>query len=173
MEIVKIPLERISSLIGTNHEAKDEVEKVCNVKLEISQEGEVEISGEVADIYFAKDVVKAIGRGFGVRDALRIIKNDCQFYLISLKDYSRNEKGITRLKSRVIGEEGKVKLEIESATESRLSIYGNTVGIIAKIDTMEYAKQAVDMILTGSTHIAVFEYLSKIRRKIIGERLLG
>lgn len=173
MEIIKIPVERISSLIGSNHEAKNEIEKVCNVKLEISQEGEIEISGEVADIYFAKDVIKAIGRGFLVKDALKIITNDCQFYLISLKDYSKNEKGVSRLKARVIGEEGKVKLEIETATESRLSIYGNTIGIISKMDTLEYAKQAVDMILCGSTHIAVFAYLSKIRRKIIGERLLG
>ena len=173
MEIIKIPEKRVSSLIGDNGKTKKRIEKVCNVKLSIHEEGEVEINGETADEFFAIDVIKAIGRGFEPNDALLVIKDDYQFFLMDLKGYLSNEKAIKRIKGRVIGEKGKIKIEIEEATESKISIYGNTIGIIAKLDTIEYAKEAVLMIVNGSTHNRVFGYLGRIRKQILADRLKG
>ena len=136
-------------------------------------EGEVEIIGDAADVYFAKDVIKAIGRGFEEREALKIFSEGYQFFLINLKEYFPNEKAIARVKGRVIGEKGKMKTEIESATESYISVYGNTIGVISKIDSIEYAKEAIEMLLRGVQHSSVYNYLAKIRRQLLGERLTG
>ena len=173
MEFVKIPHERIAILIGERGKAKKEIEKACEVTLHVNEDGEIEIDGDTAHTYFARDVVKAIGRGFSVQEALKIITNNFAFYLIDLDDYTKSDKDITRIKGRIIGEKGKMKKEIESATESFLSIYGDTIGIISKIDTMEYAKEAIFMLIDGAQHSRVFNYLAKIRRQIMGERLTG
>lgn len=171
MEIVRIPTERISSLTGKNDETKKLLEKRCKVRLNVASDGEVEIEGETAEIFFAKDVVKAIGRGFLPHEALKILEEDYQFYLIDLDDHVKSEKAIVRVKGRIIGEEGKMKTEIEAATESYLSIYGDTVGIISKLDTIEYAKEAIAMLIEGAQHASVFSYLAKAKQQIMGSRL--
>jgi len=173
MEVLRIPERRVPALIGVEGKTKKKVEKLCNVKLNISGEGEVEIEGESADVFFATDVIKAIGRGFEPKDALMLVKEDYQFFLIDLKEHTGNDRAVKRIKGRIIGEKGKVKKEIEQATESKISVYGNTVGIISKIDTIEYAKEAVSMLIQGARHSRVYGYLGGVRRKIMGERLRG
>lgn len=171
MELVKIPSERVKFLLGDHGETKKAIEEKCKVSLNLNEEGEVEVIGETADVFFAKDVVKAIGRGFGPQDALKLSSDNFVLFIVNLKEHLPNEKTITRIKGRVIGEKGRMKKEIEAATESILSVYGNTIGIIAKIDTMEYAKDAILKIIDGAEHSSVYVYLSKARRQILGERL--
>lgn len=173
MEFVKIPHDRIGVLLGEKGKTKKEIEKECQVTIKIDEDGEVEIEGDTAHSYFAKDVIKAIGRGFSIQEALKIINDNYAFFLIDLDEFTKSEKSITRIKGRVIGEKGRIKKDIESATESFLSIYGDTIGIISKIDTMEYAKEAIYMIIDGSQHSSVINYLAKIRKQILGERLTG
>ncbi len=172
MEIVRIPVERMKALLGEQGKTKALIEKTCNVKLAIEEEGEVHITGESADIFFAKDVVKAIGRGFEPRDALKIANDNYQFELIDLKDLLKNDKAIGRIKGRIIGEKGKMKSEIEAATESVISVYGYTVGIISRIDTMEYAKEAVTRLREGGEHAGVYNYLAKVKKDILVSRLV-
>ena len=170
-EIVKIPAERIKVLIGEDGQTRKRIEERCRVVLMIDPDGDVEIDGDETDIFFAKDIVKAIGRGFDPKDALKLAEHDYNLYLIPLKEIIESDKAITRLKGRVIGERGKMRSEIEIATESTLSIHGNTIGIIARIDTMEYAKEAVSMLLDGAPHSVVINYLAKARREIMASRL--
>ncbi len=168
-EIVRIPEERVKILIGKEGKTKKSIETKCNVELKII-DGEVEIIGDAADIFFASEIVKAVGRGFEPRKAMLILKEDFMFHLIALREIIPSDKAIIRLKARVIGEDGVIKTRIEEATDSFLSIYGNTIGIIAKADTIEYAKEAVSMILNGARHSSVLSYLSKSRRKILEAR---
>lgn len=170
-EIVKIPQERIKVLIGEHGNNKKLVETKCKVKLEIDSEGDVEIEGDTTEEFFAKDVVKAIGRGFGMKESLMLIEQDYNLYIVSLKDFVNSDKAITRLKGRVIGENGKMKNDIELSTESYLSIYGSTIGIIARLDTLEYAKEAVSMLLDGAPHAVVVNYLAKAKREILDSHL--
>jgi len=170
MEIIHIPIERVAVLIGKNGVVKKAIEKECDVELKIAKDGEVEIIGDSIKSFFAKDVVKAIGRGFLPEEALKLLKENYQFYLIDLGDHV-NKKGIIRIKGRVIGKEGKMKKEIETATESYVSVYGDTVGIISNIDTIEQAKEAVFMIINGAQHYSVYNYLAKAKREIMAERL--
>ena len=171
MEIIKIPADRVSNLVGNNGETKRTIETKCNIKLNIASDGEVEIDGETADIFFAKDVVKAIGRGFPAHEALKILAEDFHFFLIDLDEHVKSDKAIIRIKGRIIGENGTMKTEIEAATDSYLSVYGDTVGIISKIDSMEYAKEAVFMLIEGAQHASVFAYLAKAKQQILGARL--
>ncbi len=171
MELIKIPVERVKILLGEDNSTKKDIEKKCDVKLIVNKDGEVEITGNTTEVYFAKDVVKAVGRGFQPKDALRLITENTCFFLIDLKDYLSNNKAIKRIKGRIIGENGKIKKEIESATESIISVFGDTVGIIANIDTIEYAKDAIFKIIDGAEHSSVYNYLGKVRRQIVGERL--
>lgn len=170
-EMIKIPAERIKVLIGEGGSTRSRIEKKCNVELVVEHEGDVEIRGGPTEVFFAKDVVKAIGRGFEPSDALRLAGQDYNLYVIALKDIAGSDKAITRLKSRVIGTKGKIKHEIESATESVVSVYGNTIGIISRVDTIEYAKEAISMLLDGAPHITVLNYLAKARREILDSRL--
>lgn len=174
MEIVKIPISRVRMLLGEKDKTKNEIEKKAKVTLNVSKDGEIEILGEdMAEVYFVKNVVKAIGRGFSSKDALRLLKDGFELLVIDLKDYANSPNAMSRIKGRVIGEEGKVKLEIEDATGSWLSIYGNTVSIISKYDSMEYAKEAIMKILEGAPHTGVFIYLAKARKNLMSERLIN
>lgn len=166
-EVIKIPAERLKII----KDAKELLEKKCNVKIEVGEEHEVILDGEPQEVYFSKNVIIAIGRGFEPNDALLLIEKDFDLYVFHLKDYLKNENSITRVKGRVIGEKGKTKKEIESATESKISIYGNTIAIIAKPDTMEYAKTAVEKLIHGAMHSSVYRYLADARKKIFEERL--
>jgi len=172
-EILKIPHERVKTLIGESGKVKEWIERRCNVTLDIDPEGDVEISGESTDIFFAKDIVKAIGRGFEPKDAMRLAGSDYNLHIIALRDITHSENEMTRLKGRVIGSNGKIRLEIESATDSVLCVFGNTIGIISKLDTMPYAREAIAMIIDGAPHESVIHYLAKAKREIYDSRLRG
>lgn len=172
-EVLKIPAERVKALRGENETTKKLIEKKCSVELVIENDGEVEVVGDPSDVFFAKDVVKAIGRGFAPMHAFKLLEHDFGLYIIPLKDVAGSDKALVRLKGRVIGEKGKIKSRIEEATDSYLSIYGNTVGIISRVDSMEYAKEAVAMLLEGARHATVLVYLAKAQRELMESRLKG
>lgn len=172
-EFLKIPSERVKVLQGPGGATRKRIEKRCKVELIVEPEGEVEIEGDAADIFFARDIVKAIGRGFTPETALKLLGHDYGLYVIPLKELISSENAIARIKGRIIGEKGRIKGQIEDATDSYLSIYGNTVAIISRIDTMEYAKEAVGMLIDGARHSTVLAYLSKSKREIMESRLKG
>jgi len=89
------------------------------------------------------------------------------FYLISLRELDLTDKTITRIKGRIIGEDGRIKLAIEESTDSFVSVYGSTIGIISNVETVHYAKEAISMIINGSQHSSVLAYLSKAKREIL------
>ncbi|MEW6722812.1 MAG: KH domain-containing protein [Candidatus Micrarchaeota archaeon] len=172
-EFVRIPAERVKVLRGRDGAAKRKLEKRCNVELVIDSEGEIEILGDPADIFFARDVVKAVGRGFTPEYALKLLDHDFGLYIIPLKEMISSENALVRIKGRIIGEKGRVKSAIEEATDAYISVYGNTVAIIARIDGMEYAKEAVGMLIDGARHTSVLSYLARAKRELIESRLKG
>ena len=72
---------------------------------------------------------------------------------------------VRRMRARVIGTGGKTRRVIEELSEAELSIYGDTVAIIGDSMALDIAKTAVDMILNGSEHSAVYSYLEHTRRE--------
>ena len=171
MDIIKIPKDRIGVLIGPKGEVKSHIEKVSNVKLNIdSKEGDIELdTHEITDPLMGMKVtaiVRAIGRGFKPDKAYKLFSDDYYFHLIDIRDYTgKSPKHLRRIKARLIGKDGRTRELIEELSETDIVIYGHTVGIIADFNTMETAKTAVDMILSGSEHSTVYKFLEKKHRE--------
>lgn len=172
-EIIRIPAERVKILLGKDGKTKASIEKKCELEIEVDSEGEVRIKGESENLFFYKDIIIAIGRGFNPKKAMKLLKPDYQLLLVRLKDHLSTEKAIKRIKGRIIGQDGKMREEIENATQSDISVFGNTVGIIASFDTLEYAREAVEMLIRGAKHSSVYGFLGKARRRIMEGRLKG
>ncbi len=173
MEIIKIPAERIGALLGINGETKKRLETLTKTNIKINDDGNVEIIGEITDEFFLKDVINSIGRGFNPSDAEKLLNEKYTFQFIDLKEICKSENNLKRIKGRIIGEEGKMKNEIEIATECKILVYGWTVGIIAPLDTIEYAEKAINKIIDGAQLTRVFNDLAKYKREIMGYRLIG
>ena len=172
---IKIPKDRIAVLIGTDGETKQEIEETLSCELTIdSGEGDVQVAGEDAvKLFSAQTVVKAIARGFNPDIALSLRKQDWAFELIDLNSWNEKRNHQERMKGRVIGKGGKARKTIEELSDSKLSIYGKTIGIIAPIETIGVAKQAVTMLLEGANHSTVFSFLERKKREIKRQQLMG
>lgn len=165
---LKIPKERVAVLIGTKGETKKQIEAATKTKLQIdSKEGDVEISGEDAlNLYSAREIVRAIGRGFNPENAMMLLKGDYGFDIIPINDYAKTKNDADRLKGRVIGEEGKARKIIEDLSECRISVYGKTISIIGQFENLTIARRAIDLLLAGSSHAHVYRLLEKARKEL-------
>jgi len=172
MRYLRIPKERIGVLIGHKGETKSIIEKIAKVKLDIdSDEGEITIDEHDAKDPIlglkTEDVIRAIGRGFSPEHALEIFNEEKEFYVFDIHDYvGKKENHVRRLKSRIIGKNGKTKRLIENLTGSSLSIYGHTVSVIADMEHMDITKRALDMLLSGSKHSAVYQFVEREMKKL-------
>ena len=170
---LKIPLDRVAVLIGKNGETKKKIEKRMRVELEIhSEEGDVYIHGEDSVAVFDTiNIVKAIGRGFNPDLAELLYDESYTLEFISISDFSgRSQKKLLRLRGRVIGQEGKARKMIESITQTYISVYGKTIGIIGKIEDVAVSRQALEMLLEGAPHGNVYKWLEDKNRESIRRR---
>ena len=167
MRLVRIPKDRVGALIGEGGETKELIEKRARVRLNIDSEGEVNIKENPNDPLAAlkvMDLVKAIGRGFAPHRAMRLLDEDEYLELVEIGDFvGKKSDKLSRMRSRLIGTNGKTRRIIEDLTGANLSIYGSTVAIIGNSVQLPVAKKAVEMILRGSEHATVYRYLERSR----------
>ena len=174
MLFVKVPRERIGVLIGPEGKTKELIEQSTGVTLQIdSGEGDVtiipkeEAMAEGMVGLAARDIVKAIARGFSPDRALVLRSEDIYFTVMDIRDYvGKSQKHIKRVRARLIGTKGKTRRIIEELSGAEMSVYGNTVALIGDLDSMDVSKRAVEMILDGSEHRAVYKYLEGQRREL-------
>ena len=172
MEVLRIPQERIGVLVGVKGSTKKDIEKRAGVKLRIGEDGEVEItSSDPYKEYVAKEVVKAIGRGFAPDIALRLLDEEQYLKIIDLKDMLATEKAIQRQKGRIIGEKGKTKRLIEECSGAKVNVYGSTVSLIGSIEEVNLAAEAIMRLLEGKPHSVVYKFLEKGRKRMKEERI--
>lgn len=172
---LKIPKERIAILIGTSGETKKEIEREtgCDINID-SNEGIVEITSEDSfKLLICKNIVKAIARGFNPEIATNLRKIDYDFILVDLSDYVKTKKDLERLKGRLIGKAGKGRSTIENLTDTYISVYGKTVGIIGEIANLNVARRALMMLIEGKQHTTVFKWLEKTRNRLIADKIKG
>ncbi len=171
---LKIPKERIAVLIGTKGEIKKKIEEVTNSKLNIdSEEGDVFIKGDDGlNIYTAREIVKAIARGFNPNIAMLLLKQDYSFELIDLKSI-KSKNSMMRIKGRIIGDEGRARKNIERLTDTKISIYGKTIGIIGRVEHSNICKKAIESLIAGSPHSSVYRWLEKKRKELSKKELQG
>ena len=173
MRSIKVPQDRIGAIIGPKGSTKRMIQKISGIKIDIdTEEGDVLIhdEAELADPLMAlkiMDVIKAIGRGFAPDRAFRLFEDDEYFEVIDLKEFvgGRNNQ-LTRIRGRLIGQNGKTRRIIEDLTGVEMTIYGNTVAIIGSSVSMPVAKHAIELILNGSEHATVYRYLEGERPKL-------
>lgn len=166
---LKISQERVAVLIGKEGEMKKEVEELTKSNLDISPEGDVIITGDDGLLlYTTREIVRAIGRGFNPKTALLLLKTDYALEIIDLKDVvGKSKNTMERLKGRVIGTNGRAREEIERLTDTSISIYGKTIGIIGEVERTGLARHAIAMLLEGSMHKTVYRLLERKRKEIL------
>ncbi|MDK2791023.1 MAG: ribosomal assembly protein [Methanothermococcus sp.] len=171
VEVVKIPKNRIAILIGKGGETKKGIEEKLGVELDIGDDGEVTIFStekqeDALATWKARDIVKAVGRGFNPEKALKLVSDQYLLEIIDITEYATSDSAIKRLKGRVIGSGGKSRKYIEDLTGTDLSIFGKTVAILGEFESVQTAKEAVEMILRGTSHAKMYKYLERQRQKI-------
>ncbi len=163
---LKIPKERVAVLIGKNGETKKELEESTSTEIDIdSKEGDVTLTGaDAIQLYTAREIIKAVARGFNPEIAKNLLKQDYTYEQISIKDFISNPNHLARLKGRVIGTEGKSRKMIEELSEADISVYGKTISIIGRAENVDTARRAIESLLSGSPHANVYKWLEKQRR---------
>jgi ribosomal RNA assembly protein len=162
----------VGVLIGKKGEIKLEIEERTGVAINIdSTTGEVSVETEkIKDPVMALkvvDIIKAIGRGFSPEHAFRLFDENVYLKRFDIRDYTgKNPKHVRRLRARLIGSKGKTRQIIEELSNTEISIFGNTIYIIGPIESLGIAETAVDMILSGSEHAAVYRFLEGRRREL-------
>jgi len=173
----RIPSDRIGVIIGPKGKTKKRIESTLQVDLIIdSESGNIEINlkpeqSDVSVLLLARNLIKAIGRGFSPKNAFTLINEDYDLIIIDLEDYvGRNKNAQNRIKGRIIGKDGKSRSMIEELTDSIVCVYGGTVSIIGPFEMLPIAKEAVEMLINGSFHKTVWNHLYAYRRKMKKEK---
>ncbi|MCL2607459.1 MAG: KH domain-containing protein [Methanomassiliicoccaceae archaeon] len=171
MRSIRIPGDRVGTLIGSKGETKRMLIRTAGVKIEIDGEGEVIIYDDNAKdplmVLKLMDVIRAVGRGFSPERAMKLFEDDEYFEVIDLKEFvgSRTNQ-LSRIRGRIIGQNGKTRTLIEDLAGVSMSIYGNTVALIGSSVGLPVAKHAIEMLLNGSEHSTVYRYLEGQRPRL-------
>jgi len=151
---LKIPSERV----GVLKSSLNKIRETTNTKISV-RENTVTIEGEALDVWKAKDIVKAIGRGFAPEKAMNLLNDDNVLYVINLSEHGMSENKMKRVKGRIIGRHGKTRRKIEELSGSMISVYGKTVSIISPFNKVSKVKNAIEMLINGSKQNKVYNYL--------------
>ena len=170
MRSIRIPSDRVGTLIGKNGETKKVLQDISGIRIDIdTEEGEVIIHDDVEledPLMPLKlmDIVKAVGRGFNPDKAMRLFDDDEYFELIDVKEAIGDRSSqMPRVRGRLIGKNGKTRRLIEELTGCDMVIYGNTVGLIGNSVSLPVAKHACELLINGSEHATVYHYLESQR----------
>jgi ribosomal RNA assembly protein len=165
---LKVPKDRIAVLIGKEGKLKAELEEQSLAKIIIdSKEGDVIVTGQDSlKLFILRDIIRAISRGFNPEIALQLLKQDYVFELLNIMDFVKNKEHLPRIRGRVIGKDGKSRETIEELTETKIVVYGKTIGIIGFIENVSTARRAVEDLLNGALHRGVFRMLEKHKKTV-------
>jgi ribosomal RNA assembly protein len=171
-QLIKIPIDRVGALVGKEGTVKAEIEERSGVKIVVDgSSGDVKISYDSesvsdSDPFKASEVVTAIGRGFSPSKAMTLFDEGMGLTIIDLRQYSgKSDNALKRIRSRLIGSEGKARKIIEQLSETQISIYGHTFAIIGQTNESRIAQDAVEKLASGGTHKAAYQMLQKYRTK--------
>jgi ribosomal RNA assembly protein len=175
-ETIRVPADRIGVIVGRNGKVRKRIEQLTNVKLNIDSEGTVTISSPSQSedpvlAWKARDIVRAIARGFSPKNALSLVDEDMMLIIVSLREsVGTSPSQLKRVSGRIIGENGRTRRVIEEVTETKITVYGRTVSIIGMNPGLDHARRAVDMLISGAPHSAVYSRLERMRRDMNRQR---
>ncbi|HJJ88836.1 MAG TPA: KH domain-containing protein [Methanocorpusculum sp.] len=166
---VKIPSERIGVIIGKHGKTRKILEKQLDVTLKVdSNEGIIIITNKENSLAEIKtmEIIKAISRGFSPERAMKLLEDDNIILdLIDISNDADNPQKLSRVRGRIIGRNGKSREQIENMTGTYISVYGKTIGIIGLPDQVNDAHTAIIMLINGSDHNIVFNFLDRRKKE--------
>lgn len=171
-------MDRVGVLIGHNGQTRKKIERLTDIKLEIDSEtGDIHYNESDIEnplkIFQIENIIKAIGRGFSPDHALILLNEDMDLFIFDIHDYvGKRPSHVHRLKSRIIGRNGKTRTVLEELTQCYISVYGHTITIIGNILSIDICKKAIDKLLSGSKHATVYHYVEGSMKKLRNENLL-
>ena len=143
------------------------IERRTKSKIEINKKDDfiiIESSDAIME-FTAANIVTAFGRGFDIETALLLLNDDYYFSYIDLRQIFGNSGRMQQIKSRVIGENGRTKIYIESVSGAHISVYGHTIGFIGMIDQINEAETAVRTLVEGGSHKLAYQRMEASHRK--------
>ena len=164
-EIV-LPPDRIAVLIGKEGEVKKRIEQETGARVIVdSRKGVARVvRGEETDPLLgvkAIEIVKAIAIGFPPEKAFKLLSPSMYLEIVDLEEVSSD---LRRVKSQVIGTQGKARKAIERHTRTDVVVHDKYVGILGDIEGVRIAKEAVLRLAEGSPHSAVYRFLERHKR---------
>ncbi|NHI89839.1 MAG: RNA-processing protein [Candidatus Thorarchaeota archaeon] len=171
-ETIKVPGDRVGVIVGRDGRVRKRVEELTNAKIDVNSEGVVTITAPENTenpvlAWKARDIIRAMARGFSPKNAFSLIDDDMQLLVISLREVvGSSQNQMKRVAGRIIGENGRTRRVIEQTTETKVSVYGKTVSIIGMSPGLDYARRAIDMLIAGAPHSAVYSRLESMRREL-------
>jgi ribosomal RNA assembly protein len=150
-ETIKIPGDRVGVIVGRDGRVRKRVEELTNVKIDVNSEGVVTITApETTEdpvlAWKARDIIRAMARGFSPKNAFSLIDDDMQLLVISLRDaVGASQNQMKRVAGRIIGENGRTR---------------------SMSPGLEYARKAIDMLIAGAPHSTVYSRLENMRREL-------
>ena len=167
----RVPKDRIAVLIGKSGKTRKMIEETCEGELSIdSQTGDVAISwkGESDPIRRMKvpDVITAIGRGFSPDRAVQLLEDNVFLRMYDIREWvGRQPNQTRRMRSRLIGTNGRIRTLIEEMSRCEIAVYGSTVAVMGDNDALSLAAPAIEGILGGSEHSTVLFGLEQDKRR--------
>jgi len=157
-DFIKIPQER-KDILKKDKKIKEDIEEFTQTKIEVNDD--VAIEGESFNVFQAKNVLKAFGRGFDVNNSLYLLEDEYGLEIIDLSEFTKSKERMATLKGRVIGTGGKTRKYIEKYADVKTCIFGKTVSIIGQWDKINIAKEAIMKIIQGCTHTTLYKWLER------------
>ena len=149
------------------------LEKASGASLEIdSQTGDVSAIWEVDEpdpIVKMKmpDVIRAIGRGLAPNRAVKLLDDEVFLRMYDIREWvGRQPNQTRRMRSRLIGRNGRIRSLIEEMSQTEMAIYGSTVLVIGDEDGLALATPAIENILNGAEHGTVLHGLEQDRKRM-------
>lgn len=171
--LARIPKNRIAVLIGKRGSTRKMIEDACGASLHIeSNSGDVSViwpEDEVADPIIKMklpDVIFAIGRGLAPIRAVQLLEDEVFLRMYDIREWvGRQPNQTRRMRSRLIGTNGRIRSLIEELTGTEMAIYGSTVLVIGDQESLALATPAIEGILQGSEHGTVLFGLEQDRKR--------
>ena len=170
--LARVPKHRIAVLIGKGGQTRKMLEEISGAELDIdSQTGEVmaEWKEEPDRVVRMKmpDVVLAIGRGLAPSRAIQLIQDDVFLRMYDIREWvGRQPNQTRRMRSRLIGRNGRIRSLIEQISNCEMAIHGSTVLVIGDREGIALAGPAIEGILRGSEHSTILHGLEQDRKRM-------
>ena len=170
----RVPKDRIAVIIGAKGQTRRNLQEAAGCKeLTIdSTSGDIVVewgepgSYDPVKAFKLPDVIKAVGRGMAPNRAIQLLQDDWFFEMVDLRDHvGKRSNQQRRIRARIIGSEGKIRKMIEQHTNTEISIYKSTVVLVGDGSGLSSARQAIEMLASGSEHGTVIKHLERERRK--------